>query len=81
MPTPRKHERPPVNIANLVEDPLLPPEVVSEILGMTIATLSRWRCEKRNLAYVRMGGGSVRYQLSEVNRFVESQRVDIPKAS
>ncbi len=56
--------------------PLVDEKVAAEILGLADGTLSVWRCVKRypELAYVRVGR-SIRYRLSDIEKFIESRRV------
>jgi len=52
---------------------LLTPAQVAETLGVTIHTLSIWRCEKRyNLPYVK-SGRLVRYHREHVEEFIKSR--------
>jgi excisionase family DNA binding protein len=49
---------------------LLTPQQVADQLGVTLHTLAVWRCEQRYpLKYVKVGR-LVRYQESEVERFI-----------
>ena len=55
---------------------LLNPEQVAEILGISVSTLSVWRCTKRyNLKYVKCGR-LIRYRATDVEKFIESRTND-----
>jgi predicted DNA-binding transcriptional regulator AlpA len=60
-----------------IDDPLLRPRKVAEMLGIAEQTLAVWRCRKNHgepapdLAYVRIGRRAIRYRLSEVKRFID----------
>ncbi|MBV5330655.1 MAG: helix-turn-helix domain-containing protein [Chlorobium sp.] len=56
--------------------PLLSPAEVSAILGVTVETLSVWRCVNRypSLKYVKVGR-SVRYRREAVDAFVTERTV------
>lgn len=52
-------------------EPLLDPEQVSEILGVSPKTLNVWRCTGRyNLPFVK-SGARVRYRRTDVEAFIE----------
>jgi len=56
-------------------DKLLSPQETADILGTTPGVLQVWRSNKRyNLKYVKIGK-SVRYKLSDVNKFIEERTV------
>jgi excisionase family DNA binding protein len=55
------------------EDPLLQPIEASEYLGVTIRTLSVWRCTGRyNLPFVKVGR-LVRYRKSDLDIWLENR--------
>lgn len=56
--------------------PLLSPAKAAEILGVTVDTLSVWRCVKRypSLRYVKVGR-SVRYRREDIDAFVTERTV------
>lgn len=57
---------------NVTVDPLLPPEVVAELLGVTTGTLAVWRCTgRRNLPFIK-ASGRIRYRSSDVQSFILS---------
>jgi excisionase family DNA binding protein len=61
-----------MTITNQIEK-LLTPEQTAEILGISSETLNVWRCTKRYpLPYVKVGR-LVRYRMSDLNQFIESQ--------
>ena len=56
--------------------PLVDEKRATEILGLAAGTLSVWRCTKRYpLAYLKIGR-SVRYRIEDLERFMESRRVE-----
>ncbi len=51
--------------------PLLDPDQVAEILGVSVKTLNVWRCTGRyNLPFVK-SGARVRYRRTDVEAFIE----------
>jgi len=59
-----------------MNDTLLTPAEVAKRLGVLEATLTVWRSRKRYaLPYVKVGS-SVRYDPRDVERFIESRRVE-----
>jgi predicted DNA-binding transcriptional regulator AlpA len=63
-----------------IDDPLLRPPKVAEMLGVKPQTLSFWRHSKNkgrpapDLPWVTVGRRSIRYRLSVVNRFIDRNR-------
>lgn len=56
---------------------LLTPEEASKRLGVSVATLSTWRCTKRvALPFVKLGA-AVRYSESAVAAFIERNTVNV----
>ena len=53
----------------------LTPEQVSEILGVSRATLSQWRWRREGPTFYRIGGRVIRYRRDEVLEFAQRQRV------
>lgn len=52
---------------------LLTPAQAAELLGISVDTLSTWRCKKRyDLPYVKVGR-SVKYREDDVHAFIESR--------
>ena len=45
-------------------------------LGLSPNTLARWRCEKANLPYHKIGG-AIRYKRSDLDAFAETHRVSV----
>ena len=45
-------------------------------LGLSPATLARWRSEKANLIYCKIGG-AVRYKKSDLDSYAASTRVQV----
>lgn len=64
-----------MSTATLANDRLVSNAEAAGILGVTPGTLDVWRCTGRvPLAYVKVGR-SVKYRLSELQRFVEARTV------
>ena len=61
-----------------LSDPLLSPEQAAEMLGVSVGTLSVWRCVRRYpaLRYTKIGR-SVKYRLSDIERFISSRTVGV----
>jgi excisionase family DNA binding protein len=59
---------------------LLSPDEVSAYLGVPVETLRRWRYERRGPSYVRPGK-RVRYRASDVEAYLEAQRVEVATPS
>lgn len=54
---------------------LLTPDQAASLLGLSVETLNVWRCTKRyKLPYVKTGR-LVRYKLSDIEAFIESQTI------
>ncbi|MCX7428836.1 MAG: helix-turn-helix domain-containing protein [Planctomycetia bacterium] len=60
----------------VLSDPFLVPEKTAEMLGVSSGTLAVWRCSRRypELRYTKVGR-SVRYRLSDIERFISSRTV------
>ena len=55
--------------------PLLTAEQAAEFLGTTANTLGVWRCKRTvNIPYIKVGK-SVRYRLSDLERYLAQQTV------
>ena len=62
----------------MIENKLLTPGDVSEILGVSVATLATWRATQRyDLPYIKTGR-LVRYLLNDVQAFIDENRQEIP---
>lgn len=57
-----------------LEDRLLWPEQVAELLGVPIGTLANWRYQGRGPAFVKVGR-HVRYRRNDVARWIEARVV------
>ena len=55
---------------------LYTPAQVSETLGVSVKTLEKWRWERRNLPYVKLGT-AVRYKESDLTAWLGAHTVDI----
>ena len=54
--------------------PLLTPSQVAKILGISVGTLTVWRCTNRyELPYVKVGS-RVRYEPASVEAFIDARR-------
>jgi predicted DNA-binding transcriptional regulator AlpA len=51
-------------------DRLLTPTTVAARLGLELATLKEWRCTGRGPAFVKFGGGAVRYRAEDVTAWL-----------
>jgi predicted DNA-binding transcriptional regulator AlpA len=51
----------------------------AELLGLSPATLASWRSRGRGPAFLRLGGRAIRYRRSDLERFLERERV-VPNA-
>ena len=56
------------------DEPLLTSEELAARWNLRQRTLESWRYRGRGPAFVRLGGRSVRYRLSDVLRFEDAQR-------
>lgn len=55
--------------------PLVDENIASEMLGLRPGVLSVWRCTKRYpLPYIKCGR-SIRYRLSDIEKFLEQRTV------
>ncbi len=57
-----------------VDERLLNEAESAQFLGLSPNTLNRWRCLRKGPEFVKLGGRSVRYRLSDLTAWVESQR-------
>lgn len=55
---------------------LYTPVQVSEMLDISVKTLEKWRWERRNLPYVKLGT-AVRYRESDLERWIDDHTVGI----
>lgn len=46
----------------------------ADYLGLSPNTLDRWRCEKANLSFYKIGG-AVRYKKTDLDAYAESRKV------
>lgn len=54
---------------------LYTPAQVSQTLGVSVKTLEKWRWERRNLPYVKLGA-AVRYRESDLEAWLSAHTVD-----
>ena len=58
------------------ETRLLSPAEVSNQIGVSEVTLNRWRSEKANLPYYRVGK-NFKYAQSDVEQFLKQSKTDV----
>ena len=69
-----------MNTATVEMPKLMNPDQTAEVLGVTVETLSLWRCTKRYpLAFVKIGK-CVKYRADDVLAFIESRTVNCTAA-
>ena len=75
-----EHRRSCPNTTALIGEKLLTEREAAEMLAVSPTTLSTWRSRHRYaLRFVRLGGArSIRYRLSDVQRFIENGLVEQP---
>lgn len=59
------------------EDRLLNEHQAAARLGLTVATLRRWRWARKGVPWIKVGGVAVRYAPTDLLDFVEAGRVSI----
>lgn len=59
-----------------MDNQLLTPERVSELLGVPVATLAQWRYRKQVLPYLRLGR-LVRYDAADVEAYLQCCRIEV----
>jgi predicted site-specific integrase-resolvase len=52
---------------------LLPPDIVAEALGVSVATLARWRCTGSGPTYIK-AGGRIGYEAEDLEAFKARNR-------
>lgn len=50
---------------------LLNEHAIAELLGVSVATVRRWRLLKQGPKYIRVGAASVRYRQEDVRAYIE----------
>ncbi|KAA8825213.1 helix-turn-helix domain-containing protein [Bifidobacterium myosotis] len=55
-------------------EPLLTPAQAAAVLAIPVTTLSRWRSERRELPYVRVGR-VIRYRRADLDHWIETHTV------
>jgi excisionase family DNA binding protein len=63
-------------MADRVLTDLLKPEEVANKTGLSLDTLAQWRSQKRGIPYLKIGR-VVRYDLAEVQAYLERCRVSV----
>ena len=61
-------------------DQLLSQVEAAELLGISPSTMNGWRVQGRGPAFVRLTARCVRYRISDLERWVDAQRVVGPEA-
>jgi len=54
------------------------PTEVAEALGVGAKTLQKWRADRRELPYLKLGGG-IYYERREVMAYLERARVEVER--
>ena len=57
-------------------NPLLTPDVVAELTGLSVETLAQWRSQKRGIPYLKIGR-HVRYDSTDVQSYLAGCRVSV----
>jgi len=57
------------------DDRLLPPREAAEYLGVGLIALRDWRYRRIGPPYIRLGHRTVRYRKSDLDAWLERQRV------
>ena len=55
---------------------LLSPEKVAEVTGLSVETLAQWRSQRRHIPFIKLGR-SVRYLLTDVEKYIHECRVSV----
>jgi len=55
-----------------IPDPLLTPDDVARLLGVSVNTLNAWRVKRQHLPFVPVGR-LVRYRATDVQQFIDSR--------
>jgi len=64
------------NIEKFSSNSLLDEHQVSELTGISLFTLRRWRSEKREIPYIRLGN-SVRYKYSDLLEYIKANTIKV----
>ncbi len=64
------------NIEKYSSNSLLDERQVSELTGISLWTLRKWRCEKREIPYIRLGN-VVRYKYSDILEYLKANTVKV----
>jgi hypothetical protein len=62
----------PVSLPPITFDPLLTTKQVAVILNVSVETLKKWRQRRKNLIFLRLPSGAIRYRLSTVTTFLQA---------
>lgn len=64
----------------MTDQRLLCEKEAAQVLGVAPSTLNFWRVQGRGPAFIRLSARCVRYRISDLAQYVESQRVVGPEA-
>ncbi len=57
--------------------PLLTPNEVAQITGLSVETLAQWRSQRRGIPFVKVSRNCVRYRQSDLDQWLEEHIVAI----
>ena len=57
---------------------LLTPQDAADMLGVSTATLARWRHEGGELKFVRLSRQTVKYRYADIAAFIEARLQHVP---
>lgn len=61
----------------VMEHNLLNEREVAKMLGISPATLNRWRCERVGPDFLRVSRRAIRYRRSDLDRWLEARHVSV----
>jgi predicted DNA-binding transcriptional regulator AlpA len=64
----------------MLEEPLLTPERLAELIGFEKATLTKWRNRRKGPKFIRLGNNTVRYRPADVEAWLKSRAAGPPEA-
>jgi predicted DNA-binding transcriptional regulator AlpA len=57
--------------------PLLKPEDVAAITGLSVETLAQWRSQKRGIPFLKISRNVVRYRQVDLDRWLDERMVRV----
>ena len=57
--------------------PLLTPNEVAQITGLSVETLAQWRSQRRGIPFVKVSRNCVRYRQSDLDQWLEEHIVSV----